>query len=180
MTLVSGPVAIADPAGVRVVAVETARQMLAAVEAALPADGAVFVAAVADWRVAEAGSAKIKKGAGRAAGAKGGAPSLRLVENPDILATIGTGENRPQLVVGFAAETDDLLANARSKLDRKGADAIVANDVSAAGGVMGGTRNTVHLVTREGIEDWPTMDKVDVARRLAGWIAERLSAGADT
>ena len=176
VTLVSGPVAIENPAGVAVVRVETARQMLEAVKAALPADGAVFVAAVADWRVAEVGAAKIKK---VAAGAEG-APSLRLVENPDILATVGNGERRPGIVVGFAAETDDLLNNARDKLDRKGADAIVANDVSAAGGVMGGARNTVHIVTRNGIEDWPTMDKEAVARRLAMWIADRLGRGMGT
>ncbi len=175
VTLVSGPVAVADPANMCVVKVETAREMLAAVESALPVDGAVFVAAVADWRVAEAGTAKIKK---NAAGAEG-ALSLSLVENPDILATIGKGKQRPKIVVGFAAETNDLLANARAKLDRKGADAIVANDVSEAGGVMGGTQNTVHIVTREGIEDWPTMNKDAVARRLAAWIAGRLAGGAN-
>ncbi|MEX6506255.1 bifunctional phosphopantothenoylcysteine decarboxylase/phosphopantothenate--cysteine ligase CoaBC [Jiella sp. M17.18] len=169
VTLVSGPVSIPDPAGVAARHVETAREMLAAVEAALPADIAVFVAAVADWRVAAASEAKIKKG-------DAGPPSLPLAENPDILATIGHAPNRPRLVVGFAAETDNLLQHAAAKLERKGADAIVANDVSAAGGVMGGTANTVHILTREGVEDWPQMDKTEVARRLAAWIAARLDA----
>ena len=171
VTLVSGPVAIPDPAGATVERVETAREMLARVEAALPADAAVFVAAVADWRVNGEVAGKIKKGAG-------GPPALALAENPDILATIGHAPNRPALVVGFAAETDDLMRNARAKLERKGADLIVANDVSPAGGVMGGTRNTVHLVTRDGVEDWPQLDKREVAERLAGWIAARLAKGA--
>ncbi|MEF2554133.1 bifunctional phosphopantothenoylcysteine decarboxylase/phosphopantothenate--cysteine ligase CoaBC [Aurantimonas sp. A2-1-M11] len=168
VTLVSGPVAIPDPAGVRAVRVETAREMLAAVEAALPADVAIFAAAVADWRAETETARKIKKHSG-------GAPSLALTENPDILATIGHGQNRPPLVIGFAAETDDLLANARGKLVRKGADAIVANDVSAGTGVMGGAANTVHIVTEAGIEDWPKMDKSEVARRLAAWIARHLA-----
>ena len=171
VTLVSGPVTVPDPTGVEIVRVETARQMLDAVEKALPVDGAVFVAAVADWRVAEAGAGKIKKDTDRS-------PTLSFVENPDILATIGKGERRPKIVIGFAAETDDLLANARAKLARKGADAIVANDVSAAGGVMGGARNTVHIVTSDGVEDWPTLEKAAVARRLAAWIADRLAHGA--
>lgn len=170
VTLVSGPVAIADPPGVAMRRVETAREMLQAVEAALPADAAVFVAAVADWRTVAEGEAKIKKG-------DGGPPALALTENPDILATVGHSQLRPRLVVGFAAETDDLLANARAKLDRKGADAIVANDVSAATGVMGGMANTVHIVTRDGVEDWPKLDKTEVARRLAAWIAARLTEG---
>jgi len=168
VTLVSGPVALADPAGVAMRRVETAREMLQAVEAALPADAAVFVAAVADWRTVAEGEVKIKKG-------DDGPPVLALTENPDILATIGHSQLRPRLVVGFAAETDDLLTNARAKLDRKGADAIVANDVSAATGVMGGMANTVHIVTRNGIEDWPKLDKTEVARRLAAWIAARLT-----
>ncbi|MCK5930897.1 MAG: bifunctional phosphopantothenoylcysteine decarboxylase/phosphopantothenate synthase, partial [Fulvimarina manganoxydans] len=169
VVLVSGPVVIPDPQGVRTVKVETARQMLKAVEEALPADGAIFVAAVADWRVATEGASKTKKGAD-------GPPRLELVENPDILATIGHGEKRPKLVVGFAAETNDLLANAHAKLMRKGADAILANDVSLEGGVMGGPRNTVHLVSESGVEDWPTMAKADVARRLVDWIVARMGA----
>ncbi|MBB4005406.1 bifunctional phosphopantothenoylcysteine decarboxylase/phosphopantothenate--cysteine ligase CoaBC [Aurantimonas endophytica] len=168
VTLVSGPVSIADPAGVSVRHVETAREMLAAVRDALPADAAIFVAAVADWRAEETAARKLKKSADTP-------PALALTENPDILATIGHGPDRPRLVVGFAAETDDLLANARRKLDRKGADAIVANDVSGEDGVMGGVENTVHIVTGEGIEAWPKLDKSEVARRLAAWVAERLS-----
>ncbi|MEH6719366.1 MAG: bifunctional phosphopantothenoylcysteine decarboxylase/phosphopantothenate--cysteine ligase CoaBC [Aurantimonas endophytica] len=168
VTLVSGPVSIADPAGVSVRRVETAREMLAAVRDALPADAAIFVAAVADWRAEETATRKLKKSADTP-------PALALTENPDILATIGHGPDRPRLVVGFAAETDDLLANARRKLDRKGADAIVANDVSGDDGVMGGVENTVHIVTGEGIDAWPKLDKSEVARRLAAWVAERLS-----
>ncbi|MBB3997846.1 bifunctional phosphopantothenoylcysteine decarboxylase/phosphopantothenate--cysteine ligase CoaBC [Aureimonas pseudogalii] len=167
VTLVSGPVVIPDPAGVAVVRVETAREMLAAVEAALPADAAVFVAAVADWRTEGAAVEKIKKGAG-------GPPSLALFENPDILRTVGTGPRRPALVIGFAAETQDLLANAGAKLARKGADLIVANDVSAGTGVMGGTRNTVALVSREGVDAWPDLSKDEVARRLVAEIVRRL------
>ncbi|MGU3540632.1 bifunctional phosphopantothenoylcysteine decarboxylase/phosphopantothenate--cysteine ligase CoaBC [Methylobacterium sp. A54F] len=161
VTLVSGPVAIPDPAGVTVVRVETAREMLVAVEAALPAEIAVFAAAVADWRPAAAGAGKIKK--------DGLAPApLALAENPDILATVAhRTEGRPPLVVGFAAETDAVLEHARAKIARKGCDLLVANDVSAAGGVMGGARNTVHLLTRDGaVETWPTLDKDEVARRL--------------
>ncbi|MDY8109229.1 bifunctional phosphopantothenoylcysteine decarboxylase/phosphopantothenate--cysteine ligase CoaBC [Fulvimarina sp. 2208YS6-2-32] len=167
VVLISGPVAIADPDGVTLIRVETARQMLAAVEASLPADAAIFVAAVADWRASTEAGSKIKK-------TGGGAPTITFTQNPDILATIGHGERRPDLVVGFAAETDDLLNNGRVKLDRKGADAILANDVSPAGGVMGGADNTVHLITRDGIEDWPTMTKEAVAERLGSWIAARL------
>ncbi|KQT83901.1 bifunctional phosphopantothenoylcysteine decarboxylase/phosphopantothenate--cysteine ligase CoaBC [Aurantimonas sp. Leaf443] len=165
--LVSGPVTIADPEGVRVTRVETARQMQAAVEADLPADAAVFVAAVADWRVAEEGLRKMKKG-------EGGPPPLALVENPDILAGVGHGSSRPTLVVGFAAETHDLIANARAKLLRKGADLIVANDVSPGTGVMGGEENTVHFVTREGVSTLPRLKKEAVADALARWIAEAL------
>ena len=171
VTLVSGPVTIPDPAGVAVVRVETAREMLAAVEAALPAEIAVFAAAVADWRPAEARGGKIKK--------DGSAPApLALAENPDILATISAlGAGRPPLVVGFAAETDDVLANARAKIARKGCDLIVANDVSAEGGVMGGTRNTVHLVGRDGaVETWPTLDKDEVAARLVARLAALVGA----
>ena len=171
VTLVSGPVAIPDPPGVQVVAVETARAMLAAVEAALPADLAIFAAAVGDWRPAETRGSKIKK--------DGTAPApLALVENPDILATIaGRSVGRPRLVVGFAAETDTVLDNARAKIARKGCDLIVANDVSPAGGVMGGTANTVHLVGRDGtVETWPTLDKDEVGRRLIRHFADLLDA----
>ncbi|WP_102960429.1 bifunctional phosphopantothenoylcysteine decarboxylase/phosphopantothenate--cysteine ligase CoaBC [Mangrovicella endophytica] len=171
VTLVSGPVSIPDPAGVSVRHVETAREMLAAVEASLPADAAIFVAAVADWRTVAEGDRKIKKTAE-------GPPVLALTENPDILATIGRGSRRPTLVIGFAAETNDLLANAGAKLQRKGADIIVANDVSAEGGVMGGSENSVHLVTHEGVESWPRMDKQAVADRLAALVAARLTGGA--
>jgi phosphopantothenoylcysteine decarboxylase/phosphopantothenate--cysteine ligase len=166
VTLVSGPVAIPDPPGVTTVHVESAREMLAAVDAALPADIAVFAAAVADWRAETAASNKLKK--------DGGAPApLRLAENPDILATVAKrGQGRPPLVVGFAAETDKVVDNARAKLARKGCDLIVANDVSADTGVMGGDRNTVHLVTAAGVETWPTLTKDEVARRLV----ERLAA----
>ncbi|GIL02836.1 MAG: phosphopantothenate synthase [Alphaproteobacteria bacterium] len=165
VTLVAGPVTLADPAGVATVHVETARQMQAAVEAALPVDIAVMVAAVADWRTqAEAGQ-KIKKAAGE------GPPVLALTENPDILRSVGHHARRPRLVIGFAAETEQLAAHARAKLKRKGADWIVANDVSPQTGIMGGTRNRVHLVTATGVEDWPEMDKHDVARALIARIA---------
>jgi phosphopantothenoylcysteine decarboxylase/phosphopantothenate--cysteine ligase len=165
VTLVAGPVALPSPAGVERVDVETARQMAAAVEAALPADAAVLVAAVADWGV-EAASAKLKKAAGP--------PELRWSENPDILATLAMHSQRPALLVGFAAETQDVVANAQEKLARKGCDWIVANDVS--GGVMGGERNRVQLVTRGGVEDWDDAPKGDVARRLAERIAAALTA----
>lgn len=170
VTLVSGPVTVPDPVGVTVRAVETAQQMLEACQAALPADIAVCAAAVADWRVASAASGKIKKVAGAAP------PALALVPNPDILATLSAaGPTRPKLVVGFAAETDDLLANAQAKLARKGCDWIVANDVSPASGIMGGAENTVHLVTKDGVEDWPRLAKDEVARRLAARIAAALT-----
>ncbi|WP_265545568.1 bifunctional phosphopantothenoylcysteine decarboxylase/phosphopantothenate synthase [Roseomonas mucosa] len=167
VTLVTGPVALPDPAGAVAAHVESAREMLAACEAALPVDAAVCAAAVADWRVAEASNGKIKKREGAAP------PELRLVPNPDILATLSHHARRPGLVVGFAAETDDLLANAQTKLARKGCDWIMANDVS--GDVMGGAENRVHLVTRDGIEDWPRLPKEEVARRLAARIAEALA-----
>ncbi len=172
--LVSGPVTIADPAGVETIHVETARQMRDAVLAALPADAAVMVAAVADWRPETEAGEKIKKKAGE------NAPALSLTENPDILATIGHHERRPRLVIGFAAETTDIVANAEAKLKRKGADIIVANDVSAdsgiggAGGVMGGARNRVRILSADGVEDWPEMGKDEVARRLARLVARRL------
>jgi len=169
--LVSGPVALPDPAGVTTIHVESAREMLAAVEAALPADGAVFVAAVADWRVAEASGEKLKKVPGASS-----PPALNLVENPDILATIGHHAQRPAIVVGFAAETQDVEANGRAKLASKGADIIVANDVSAASGVMGGDRNRVTLLTEGGTEHWPEMGKDEVAARLVQAIASRLGA----
>ena len=156
--------------GVTTVHVETARQMLEAVEAALPADVAIMAAAVADWRPASETAAKMKKTPGS------GPPSLALVENPDILATIGRHASlRPRLVVGFAAETNDLIANATGKLTRKGADWIVANDVSPATGVMGGDANTVRIVRADGVDAWPTLSKADVATRLVADIAEALS-----
>jgi phosphopantothenoylcysteine decarboxylase / phosphopantothenate---cysteine ligase len=171
VTLVAGPVSVADPPGVTVHHIESAGQMLEACQSALPADIAVFAAAVADWRVEQTSSGKIKKGPDAAP------PVLTLVPNPDILATIAApGPNRPRLVVGFAAETDDLMANAQAKLKRKNADWIVANDVSPATGIMGGTENTVHLVSSSGIETWPRLPKDDVARRLARRIAEALRA----
>jgi phosphopantothenoylcysteine decarboxylase/phosphopantothenate--cysteine ligase len=165
--LVSGPVTLPDPPGVTVHHVETAAQMLAAVEAALPADVGIFTAAVADWRVAGEAEQKIKK--------TGTAPKLALVENPDILATIAhrTGD-RPHLVIGFAAETENVIEQAKAKRRRKGCDWIVANDVSRESGVMGGEDNSVHLVTAAGVEDWPKMPKTEVARRLVGRIATAL------
>ncbi len=164
VTLVSGPTALPTPAGVRRVDVETARQMLAACEAALPAEIAVCVAAVADWRPDSVGTGKIKKGAG-------GPPVITLVENPDILATLSKAKARPRLVVGFAAETDDVEAHASAKLARKGCDWIIANDVSIPG-TMGGDNNAVAIVTRAGIERWDRMAKGEVARRLAARIAQ--------
>ena len=171
--LVSGPVTIADPAGVTTVHVERAQEMRDAVEQLLPADVAVFVAAVADWRTAQSAGEKIKKVAGE------GPPALQMVENPDILAGVGHHKKRPALVVGFAAETRDLVENAEAKLKKKGADFIVANDVShdsgiGSGGVMGGDRNRVRIVSVTGVEEWPEMSKEDVAKRLAGLIAEKL------
>lgn len=166
VVLVSGPVAIPDPDGVRVVRAETARDMLAACEAELPADIAVCAAAVADWRPSEQAAQKIKKEAGRSEA------TLGLAENPDILAALARHATaRPALVVGFAAETENLIGNARAKMERKGCDWILANDVSSAGGVMGGADNTVHLISGSGQEDWPKMGKEEVARRLAGRIA---------
>jgi phosphopantothenoylcysteine decarboxylase/phosphopantothenate--cysteine ligase len=169
VTLISGPVTVADPPGVAVKHVESAREMLEACQAALPADVAVFAAAVADWRVADAASGKIKKVRGAAP------PALDLVPNPDILATIAQpGPERPRLVVGFAAETDDLLANAQAKRTRKNADWIVANDVSPATGIMGGEENAVHLITADGVENWPRLAKSEVARRIAERVAAAL------
>jgi phosphopantothenoylcysteine decarboxylase/phosphopantothenate--cysteine ligase len=169
VTLVSGPVAIPDPPGVTVIHVESARDMLAAVEAALPADVAVMAAAVADWRPAKPSRGKIKKdGTGKV-------EPLQLVENPDILATIGRHHTlRPTLVIGFAAETADLVKNAKVKLRAKGADWILANDVSEGSGVMGGDDNTVSLVSAAGVEAWPKMTKAEVAAKLVERIADAL------
>ena len=171
--LVSGPVSIPDPAGVTTVHVETARQMKDAVEAELPADAAIFVAAVADWRPETETNQKIKKRPGAEA------PTLSMAENPDILAGVGHHARRPRLVIGFAAETADLLANATAKLAKKGADFIVANDVShdsgvGERGVMGGDRNRVRIVSRVGVDEWPEMTKQEVAERLARLVADRL------
>lgn len=171
--LVSGPVAIPDPPGCTVIRVESARQMLAAVEDQLPADAGIFVAAVADWRPTNETGEKIKKVAGE------GPPPLVMTENPDILATVGNGKKRPRLVIGFAAETQNLIANAGAKLKKKGADLIVANDVShdsgvGQRGVMGGDRNRVRIVSKAGIEEWDEMSKDEVAERLAALISERL------
>ncbi len=172
VTLVSGPVGLPDPAGVRVLRVETATEMLAAATAALPADIAIFAAAVADWRVSNAADEKIKKGA------KAALPKLELVENPDILSAIShlPPGQRPALVIGFAAETEHVVEHARKKRKSKGCDWIVANDVSPATGVMGGNRNTVHIVTAGGVEDWPEMDKQKVADGLIARAAAHLEA----
>ena len=167
VTLVAGPVAQPTPPGVTRLDVETAREMLEACEAALPAEIAVCVAAVADWRPQTAGARKLKKGAD-------GPPPIALVENPDILATLAKSPKRPRLVVGFAAETHDLEENARAKLAKKGCDWIVANDVSLPG-VMGGDDNTVAIVSRGGVERWDRLSKGAVARKLAERIAEELS-----
>ncbi|MBR2573534.1 MAG: bifunctional phosphopantothenoylcysteine decarboxylase/phosphopantothenate--cysteine ligase CoaBC [Loktanella sp.] len=166
VTFVTGPADVPPPDGVHVVRVQTAAQMLAAVQAARPADAAIFAAAVADWRVANAGHSKIKKDAA-------GLPQLAFAENPDILATISQmGAGRPPLVVGFAAETDDVIAHATTKRLRKGCDWIVANDVSPATGIMGGTENAVTLITDQGAESWPRMTKDAVAAQLAQRIAQ--------
>ncbi len=169
VVLISGPVSVPDPVGVAVTHVETAREMLAAVEGALPADVYIGAAAVADWRVGSAQAQKLKKGASAP-------PALGLVENPDILATVaGRKSGRPGLVVGFAAETNDVIAHAQQKLARKGCDLIVANDVSPATGVMGGDRNTVHLVGPTGVESWPDLPKDEVAARLVAHLGKLLS-----
>ena len=168
VTFVTGPASVAPPAGVAVVKVETAAEMAAAVDAALPADAAVMAAAVADWRVANASGQKLKKdGSGKA-------PALEFAENPDILATVSKGPRRPRLVVGFAAETADVVAHAMAKRARKGCDWIVANDVSPATGIMGGAENAVVLISDAGAEAWPRMAKDEVARKLAARIAEAL------
>ncbi len=178
VTLITGPVDLEDPPGLKVSRVESARDMLREVEAALPVDIAIFAAAVADWRVVNEGRQKLKKTAG-------GMPPLQLVENPDILATISKlREKRPPLVIGFAAETEHLIENARAKLARKGCDWIVANDVAPTTGVMGGDHNTVHLLTRAArdsadikVESWPAMSKEEVAEALVARVAEAINAG---
>ena len=168
VTFVTGPADVPPPAGVKVVAVQTAAEMLAAVNTALPADAAVFAAAVADWRVDNASDSKIKKD-------KSGLPTLEFAENPDILAAVSQmKKGRPALVVGFAAETDDVIANATAKRKRKGCDWIVANDVSPETGIMGGTENAVTVISDDGADAWARMDKQTVARRLAQKIAEAL------
>lgn len=174
-TLISGPVSLAAPSGVKLTRVVTAQEMLAACEAALPADVLVMAAAVADWRPEIAANSKIKKTTDRVV------PLIKLVENPDILATIAQGPKRPRLLIGFAAETDDVVANAVAKRARKGADWIIANDVS--GDVMGGDRNRIHLISGTGaeapfIEEWPEMTKTEVGTRLAERIAEKLKGAA--
>lgn len=169
VTFVTGPADVPPPQGVRVVKVQTASEMLAAVTNAPRAEAAVFAAAVADWRVSNAGPSKIKKDGN-------GLPTLEFAENPDILATMSKlAKNRPALVVGFAAETDDVIANATAKRLRKGCDWIVANDVSPATGIMGGAENDVTLITADGSEDWPRMGKDEVAKRLAAKIAEAIA-----
>jgi phosphopantothenoylcysteine decarboxylase/phosphopantothenate--cysteine ligase len=172
VTFVTGPARVPPPGGVNVVNVETAAEMLAAVKSALPADVAVFAAAVADWHVANASTSKMKKdGTGRA-------PELTFEENPDILATIaGLKRDRPALVVGFAAETDNVIAHAKAKRSRKGCDWIVANDVTPATGIMGGTENAVTLIRANDVEEWPRLPKDEVARRLAVAIADALAQG---
>lgn len=171
--LVSGPTALADPPGVSVFRIESAREMLTACERALPVEVAVCAAAVADWRAAAEAGQKLKKNGGE------DSPSLRLAENPDILATLSQpGNRRPRLVVGFAAETENVVVNARVKRAKKGCDWLLANDVSPGTGTFGGDRNTIHLVTEKGVETWPTLAKDEVARRLAERIADTLRPSA--
>ncbi|QUS36661.1 bifunctional phosphopantothenoylcysteine decarboxylase/phosphopantothenate--cysteine ligase CoaBC [Falsirhodobacter algicola] len=172
VTFVTGPASVPPPAGATVIRVETAREMLAAVEDALPADAAILAAAVADWHVVNAATSKVKKGAG-------GMPALHFAENPDILRTLSHAPNRPPLVVGFAAETNDVIAHATAKRARKGCDWIVANDVSPATGIMGGTENEVTVIRAEGAEAWPRMTKDAVARRLAQAVAAALAGNPD-
>jgi phosphopantothenoylcysteine decarboxylase/phosphopantothenate--cysteine ligase len=168
VVFVTGPADVAPPSGVKVVAVQSAAEMLQAVQNALPVDAGVFAAAVADWRVKRESNSKIKKQDGKL-------PILEFAENPDILAEVSQmKKDRPGLVVGFAAETDDVIANATAKRKRKGCDWIVANDVSPETGIMGGTENAVHLITDDGVEDWPRMGKGEVARQLAERIAAAL------
>ena len=170
VTFITGPADAERPKGVNVVEVQTAQQMLEATQSALPADAAVFAAAVADWRVANAVNSKIKKDG------SGNMPSFDFAENPDILRTVSQiADGRPQLVVGFAAETDDVLANATAKRERKGCDWIVANDVSPETGIMGGAENAVTLISPAGQETWERMSKINVARKLDAKIAEALA-----
>jgi phosphopantothenoylcysteine decarboxylase / phosphopantothenate---cysteine ligase len=164
---VTGPASVPPPEGVTLHKIETAREMLEAVEAALPVDAAIFAAAVADWRIENRSEQKLKK-------TKDGTPELVFTQNPDILATVAAHAKRPRLVVGFAAETEAVVSHASAKLARKGCDWIIANDVSPATGIMGGSENAVHLITGEGIEDWPRLPKHEVAQRLAMRIAEAL------
>ncbi len=169
VTFITGPARVLPPPGVAVVPVETARDMAEAAEAAMPADAAIFAAAVADWRVANAADEKLKKG-------RDGAPALEFAENPDILASIAQREDgRPRLVVGFAAETEAVTDHAQAKRARKGCDWIVANDVSAETGIMGGQENQIHLITATGVETWPRLSKAETARRLAERVAAALS-----
>ncbi|MGB2408332.1 MAG: bifunctional phosphopantothenoylcysteine decarboxylase/phosphopantothenate--cysteine ligase CoaBC [Paracoccaceae bacterium] len=173
VVFISGPAAAPPPIGAEVIAVETAQQMAEAVAAALPVDAAVFAAAVADWHVSSASSSKIKK-------QNGALPVLEFAENPDILATVShMTSQRPGLVIGFAAETDDLLANATAKRARKGCDWIVANDVSPETGIMGGSENAVTLITAEGAENWPRTGKAQVAGQLANRIAQYFASDKD-
>jgi len=169
VSFITGPAKVPPPDGVSVIRVETAAEMMAAVQAALPADAAVFAAAVADWRVVNAAGSKLKKDA------RGQAPALEFAENADILASVSKGPNRPALVVGFAAETEDVIANAVAKRARKGCDWIIANDVSPGTGIMGGSENAVNLITAEGVDVWPRMSKQAVAERLAARIAGALA-----
>jgi phosphopantothenoylcysteine decarboxylase/phosphopantothenate--cysteine ligase len=171
-TLVSGPVEIVAPASVKLLKVTTAREMLAACESVLPVDVGVFTAAVADWRPETMLNNKMKKRAG------GNPPEIKLAQNPDILATLSKGAKRPSLVVGFAAETENVVAHAKEKLAHKGCDWIVANDVSPHTGIMGGDKNTVHLITKTSVEDWPELDKGEVGTRLAARIADALKGKA--
>ncbi|HSS13199.1 MAG TPA: phosphopantothenoylcysteine decarboxylase [Rhizomicrobium sp.] len=169
-TLISGPVGLAPPQGVKLQRVTTAREMLAACEAALPADVLVMAAAVADWRPDIAANSKIKKSTDRVV------PLIKLVENPDILASIAQGSRRPRLLIGFAAETENLVDNAVAKRRSKGADWIVANDVWPGTGAMGGDHTQVHLVTEAGVEDWPPLSKDETATRLLARAAQALTA----
>ena len=175
VTLVSGPTGLPDPPGVTTMRVETAAEMLSAAKRALPADAAIFAAAVADWRVANAHGEKIKKDA------KQKTPKIDLIENPDILKSIASERAgvRPPLVIGFAAETENVIEHAKRKRKAKGCDWIIANDVSPKTGIMGGDRNRVHLITADGVETWPEMDKAAVAERLVARAAEHLAATTD-
>ena len=170
VTFITGPATVPAPQGVRVLRVETASQMADAVKGALPADAAIFAAAVADWRVENASATKLKKDQ------SGKAPALSFAENPDILATVSQmSEGRPELVVGFAAETNDVVAHATAKRDRKKCDWIIANDVSPSTGIMGGSENAITIITPTGAEEWPRLPKDEVARRLAARVADTLN-----